>query len=207
MKKKRGKLLGDALRGDFVTSGLTLAEAASHQGVSLETAKRWKREAKKAGDDWEAARIKGVACTKTSRAASSPKPQKKPGSSLSGRVAMGKAAGNRGSQWLAGERRDYLVERLLEDYLQLHLEAVEAVQDQVEDPLGRVDALARLSQALDRTLRSLGRASPELSRLAVAKAILEKQAEFVKLRFPNHMPAFLEVLEPFGDELAQSLNS
>lgn len=111
---------------------------------------------------------------------------------------MGQAAG-----CLAGNRREVLVSALLEDYLGLHKEAVAAVKNGVVEPLERVDALSRLSQALDRTLRALGKASPELSRLAVAKWVLERQAEFIKTRHPEHLGVFVEILEPFGEELVR----
>ena len=102
-------------------------------------------------------------------------------------------------------KRETLALALLEDYLQVHQEAVAAIKADVSDPMARVDALSRLSQALDRTLRSLDKASPVTSRLEVAKRVLERQAAFVNDRFPDHLPAFLEVLEPFGQELAEIL--
>ncbi len=107
---------------------------------------------------------------------------------------------------LAGHNRESLVDGLLEDYLQLHQDAVEAVKQQVDTPLQRVDALSRLSQALDRTLRALDKASPELSRLHIANWVLERQAEFVKTRFPHYLAVFVEVLEPFGAELVREVN-
>ncbi|NGZ06361.1 MAG: DUF1804 family protein [Magnetococcales bacterium] len=104
---------------------------------------------------------------------------------------------------LAGAQREQLVSHLLDLYLKLHREAVEAVAGSDLAPLARVDALSRLSQALDRTLRALSKASPELSRLAVAKWVLERQAAFIKTRFPCHLEAFVEILEPFGAELVR----
>ncbi|MBF0270878.1 MAG: DUF1804 family protein [Magnetococcales bacterium] len=107
---------------------------------------------------------------------------------------------------LVGNRRERLVSALLEDYLGLHKEAVEAVKGGEVKPLERVEALSRLSQALDRTLRALGKASPELSRLAVARWVLERQAEFVRLRYPEHLGVLVEILEPFGAELVREMD-
>ncbi|MBF0125699.1 MAG: DUF1804 family protein [Magnetococcales bacterium] len=108
--------------------------------------------------------------------------------------------------WLAESSRESLVGDLLEDYLALHRDAVEAVKrEEVMTPLQRVDALSRLSQALDRTLRALGKASPDLSRLAVARWVLGRQAEFVKTRFPDHLSLFVEILEPFSEELLREI--
>lgn len=102
-----------------------------------------------------------------------------------------------GYQW------DCVAEALLADYLQSHQEAVTAIKAQVTDPLQRVEALSKLSTAMDRTFRALdrGTTTPELPPLVVARTVLARQSEFIKQRFPRHLPAFLEILEPFGQEL------
>ncbi|MBF0416762.1 MAG: DUF1804 family protein [Magnetococcales bacterium] len=108
---------------------------------------------------------------------------------------------DRAAGCLIGNRRDRIVGAMLEEYLELHKEAVASVKRGEVKPLERVDALSKLSQALDRTLRALGKASPELSRLGVAKWVLERQAEFVRLHYPDYLEMFVEILEPFGEEL------
>jgi hypothetical protein len=45
------------LRGAYL-SGLTMEVAASKAGVPIDTARRWKRQAKEAGDDWD--RLRGA---------------------------------------------------------------------------------------------------------------------------------------------------
>ena len=96
---------------------------------------------------------------------------------------------------------DGMTETLLADYLHAHQEAIAAIKSQVKDPLQRVEALSKLSVAMDRTLRALGRGNLETSPLVVARILLDRQSEFIKQRFPNHIAAFLEILEPFGHEL------
>ncbi|GAB0055726.1 hypothetical protein SIID45300_00021 [Candidatus Magnetaquicoccaceae bacterium FCR-1] len=108
---------------------------------------------------------------------------------------------DRAAGCLVGNRRERMVSAMLEEYLELHKEAVAAVKNGEVKPLDRVDALSKLSQALDRTLRALGKASPELSRLAIAKWVLERQAEFVRNHHPDWLEMFVEILEPFGEEL------
>ncbi|MBF0162593.1 MAG: hemerythrin family protein [Magnetococcales bacterium] len=56
-----------------------------------------------------------------------------------------------------GVRWEPLAERLWNDYLQAHQEAVAEILSQVGDPLQRVEALSKLSLALDRTFRALDR--------------------------------------------------
>lgn len=103
--------------------------------------------------------------------------------------------------------RATLVSTLLEDYLALHLEAMAALKQKDDDPLKRVEAISRLSQALDRTLRALNKASPELSRLTIAHEFLDRQGQFIKEHFPQHLPAFLEILDPFGMDLARHMST
>ncbi len=100
--------------------------------------------------------------------------------------------------------RNTIICEMLEDYLGIHNRAVSEIKKQVTDPLKQVEALSKLSQALDRTFRALDKVTPELSPLAIARQVLEQQVTFVKERFPNHAPALLEVLRPFGRELAQT---
>ncbi|MEO5334179.1 MAG: DUF1804 family protein [Magnetococcus sp. YQC-5] len=169
-----------AVKASYQENGGNLALAARTHGVSLTTARRWKQLDNTANHAWD------LASTVT---------QESCGCKTLSRCGKG----------LAGNSRETLVESLLHDYLGLHKDAVDAVKNQVDDPLRRVDALSRLSQALDRTLRALGKASPELSRLAVASWVLERQAEFVKHHFPHHLPALLELLEPFGEELVREV--
>ena len=98
-------------------------------------------------------------------------------------------------------RWEQFAETLLTEYLQSHQEAMQAIQSQVTDPLQRVEALSKLSMALDRTFRALDRGGTNASPLLIARIVLERQAEFIKQRFPGHLPAFLEILEPFGQAL------
>ena len=100
-----------------------------------------------------------------------------------------------------GNRWESLAETLLTEYLEAHQEAMVAIQTQVTDPLQRVEALSKLSLALDRTFRALDRGGTETAPLLVARIVLDRQAEFIKQRFPGHLSAFLEILEPFGQAL------
>lgn len=167
-----------AVQASYRRNGGNLAQAARAHGVSIGAAYRWKKKDQAIHRDWN---------------------QESP-SVLEGGAVLGQTA-----NCLAGSSRETLVGALLEEYLVMHKDAVEAIKKQVDTPLQRVDALSRLSQALDRTLRALGKASPEMSRLAMASWVLERQAEFVKNRFEHYLPVFVEVLEPFGAELVREV--
>uniref|UniRef100_UPI00106BBFDF DUF1804 family protein n=1 Tax=Pseudomonas aeruginosa TaxID=287 RepID=UPI00106BBFDF len=49
------------------------------------------------------------------------------------------------------------------------------------------------------------RVLPETSALATAMEVLQRLASFIRERFPQHAPAFAEVLEPFGEVIAKEL--
>ena len=46
---------------------------------------------------------------------------------------------------------------------------------------------------------------PETDELATALGIIRKLVDFTSQRFPQHAPALLEVLEPFGVLVAKEL--
>lgn len=103
--------------------------------------------------------------------------------------------------WLAKEKRQLLLDTLLGEFLTLHKEAMESVKTDVLDPIKRVEALTRLSQALDRTLNALVKAAPQTSNLVIAQDVLKRQVAFVEINFPQQAHALLTILQPFGEEL------
>jgi hypothetical protein len=105
--------------------------------------------------------------------------------------------------WLGKETRRELLDKLLGEFLNLHTEAMESVKAEVSDPIKRVEALTRLSQALDRTLNALVKATPQTPHLTIAQHVLKHQVAFVEANFPHHAVALLTILEPFGEELIQ----
>ncbi len=97
-----------------------------------------------------------------------------------------------------------ITQMILEDYLALHQATVEAVK--VADnmgPLPKAEVLSRLADAFTKTMAAVGKASPELSRLAIATDVMQRLAEFVGESFPQHVEALLEVIEPFAADLAK----
>lgn len=106
-----------------------------------------------------------------------------------------------GKPQAGGSHWQPLSETLLVDYLHAHQEAITTIKGEVSDPLQRVEALSKLAMAMDRTFRALDRGSPEQDPLTMARLILERQSEFVREKFPDHLPLFLEILEPFGNSL------
>lgn len=70
-------------------------------------------------------------------------------------------------------------------------------------PADKVQALASLADAYNKTIAASKRLLPETSELATAMGVLQKFAQFIRDKYPQHLGAFAEVLEPFGQEVAR----
>lgn len=101
--------------------------------------------------------------------------------------------------------RQLLVQHLLEDYLRLHRVTQDALTEAADrDALKTAEALSKLANAFTRVMDAVGRASPELSRLAILADLIAELRRFTQTRHPQHAPALLAVLEPFADHVTKS---
>lgn len=121
-------------------------------------------------------------------------------------------AENDGDDWergrsaarLASDGVRNVVQMMLEDYLQLHQATVEAVKGDAKlGPLAKAEVLSRLADAFTKTMAAVGKASPELSRLAVATDVLQRFAKYIAEEAPHLAEGLLEVIEPFAADLAK----
>jgi len=69
------------------------------------------------------------------------------------------------------------------------------------EPAAKVQMLASLADAYNKTVSASKRILPETSELATAMQVVQHLAGFIRERFPQHRAAFAEVLEPFGEAL------
>lgn len=108
---------------------------------------------------------------------------------------------------LGDESFSQLSRKLLEDYLVQHQATMDMLRTSSATELSamqRAEILASMSDSFNKTMASFKRLSPELNRQAVALDALQRLASFAQARFPQHVPALLELLEPFGEELAKA---
>ena len=107
---------------------------------------------------------------------------------------------------LGDETFSHLSRKLLEDYLVQH----QHVMDELRADKGQLGAaekaevLCRLSDSFTKTMASMKRVMPEVNRHAIALDALGRLASFAQQRFPQHVSALIEMLEPFGEELARA---
>ena len=99
--------------------------------------------------------------------------------------------------------RGEAVQQILGDFLQVHSEAIRVVRDSDLPADKRVELLASLTDSLTKTMSALGRAAPQISEFGVALEVLQELGDFIKRHHPRLVLSFMEVLEPFGAQLAK----
>ncbi len=106
---------------------------------------------------------------------------------------------------LGDENFSTLSKRLLEDYLVQHQATMDQLRDATEmSARERADTLASMSDSFNKTMISFKRLSPELNKQAVQLDVLQRLVSFAQAQFPQHLTAMVELLEPFGQELAKA---
>lgn len=110
------------------------------------------------------------------------------------------------AQLLAGGGIENVARQVLAGLVTQFQATMEAVQNDAEiRPVAKVQMLASLADAYNKTVAASKRVLPETSALATAMQVLQQLAGFIRERYPQHAPAFAEVLEPFGDLIAREL--
>lgn len=121
-------------------------------------------------------------------------------------------AADQGDDWetaraavaMGDENFKSLSAKLLEDYLVQHQATMNLLRDNKDmGPRERAETLASMSDSFNKTMSSFKRLNPELDRQAVQLDIIQRFAAFAQQRFPQHLAALVEMLEPFGEELAK----
>jgi hypothetical protein len=107
---------------------------------------------------------------------------------------------------LSSEGAESVTQAVLEEFVTLFQSTMTGLKnDDKSSPLSKAEALSRLSDAYNKTMSAVAKGSPKLNKLAVAMEVLEKLADFIGDRYPQHAPALLEVLEPFGEFVTREL--
>ena len=97
-----------------------------------------------------------------------------------------------------------LSKKLLEDYLVQHQATMDLLRDATDmSAMSRAETLASMSDSFNKTMASFKRLNPELDKQAVQLDVLQRFASFAQQRYPQHLSVLVEMLEPFGQELAK----
>lgn len=137
------------------------------------------------------------------------------------KIGIPKSTGNRwkaeakegGDDWdtsraavgMGDENHRQLSMQLLEDYLIEHKHTMKLLREATDlTPMQRANTLASMGDSFNKTMASFKRLSPEINRQAIALDVMQRLATFAQLKFPQHVPPLLELLEPFGEEIAKA---
>ncbi len=105
---------------------------------------------------------------------------------------------------LAGDGIEGVARQMVADYLVQHQAVMEQLADDKDmKPLVKAQLLASMADSFNKTVAASKKVLPETNELATAMQVVQKLAEYVRAHFPQHAPAFAEILEPFGEELAR----
>jgi transposase len=107
---------------------------------------------------------------------------------------------------LAGGDIEQLSQQILTEMLVQFNSVLELIKADAEmKAVTRVELLSSLMDNIHKSMSAMRRFLPETNALAIGMHVLRGMAEFVQTRFPQHGAAFVEILEPFGDELPRIL--
>ncbi|AXV78898.1 MULTISPECIES: DUF1804 family protein [Ralstonia solanacearum species complex] len=156
----------DKVRSAFVFQRLSLELAAVAAGVPISTARRWKSDAKKAGDDWDKAQA---------------------------------------AQLMAGGTIEDIARQMLAGLVLQYQASMESLQtDTSLKPADKVQLLASLADAYNKTIAASKRILPETSELATAMDVLQRLAAYVKEHHGDLVAPFAQMLDGFGQQLARA---
>jgi hypothetical protein len=111
----------------------------------------------------------------------------------------------RAAQMIAGGGIEEVVRQTLAVVVQQVQATLEMIQNSPDmKPEAKVQALSSLADAYNKIMAVSRKLMPETNRLAVATDVAKRLADFVRANYPQHAPAFAEILGPFGDELAKA---
>lgn len=122
-----------------------------------------------------------------------------------------KSAKENGDDWdiarsaslMAGEGIETVVSSVVEDFMIMAQSLLDDIKNG-ELPLDqKVKHLVALADAMTKMTASAGKLAPKISELGVAQDVMQYLVEFVRENFPQHIAVILEIIEPFGEQLAR----
>jgi len=122
-----------------------------------------------------------------------------------------KSAKENGDDWdiarsaslMAGEGIETVVSSVVEDFMIMAQSLLDEIKNGELALDQKVKHLVALADAMTKMTASAGKLAPKISELGVAQDVMQYLVEFVRENFPQHIAAILEIIEPFGEQLAR----
>lgn len=110
----------------------------------------------------------------------------------------------RSANTIAGEGLEAVVGTVIEDFMVMSQALLEEIKHGELSIADKVKHLTSLADAMNKMTISAGKLAPKISELGVAQDVMRKLVAFVRSEFPQHAAVILEIIEPFGDSLAEA---
>lgn len=88
-----------------------------------------------------------------------------------------------------------ITNQLLEDFALLFQTTIGDIKDGGYNALEKAEAISRLSDSYNKTMKAAAGANPKIAKLAVAMEVLEELAGFIQKEYPDDLPRFAMILE------------
>ena len=112
----------------------------------------------------------------------------------------------RAAHFMAGVGLEDVNRLIMAGFLVQYQATFEQLNGEAEiDPIARVQALGSLADAYNKMVAANKKILPETSELATAMRVLNLLAEFTAQKYPKHLAAIGELLEPFGAYMQDKL--
>jgi hypothetical protein len=108
------------------------------------------------------------------------------------------------AQLLSGGGIETIARQMLAGLVTQYQATMESITTESDiPPAAKVQMLASLADAYNKTVSASKRILPETSELATAMQVLQKLADYIHQKHPKHAGVFVQILEPFGEVLAR----
>lgn len=95
--------------------------------------------------------------------------------------------------------------QVLEDMLTQYQATMDMLREKDDiEPVVRVQLLTSLGDSFNKMMAAFRRIAPELNKHAIALDTLQRLATFTQQKHPQLVGPLLELLEPFGEEIAKA---
>lgn len=109
----------------------------------------------------------------------------------------------RDAETLRDGTAEELTRVVLNEFVPMFRSTIAALAEDTLSAAEKAEAMSRISDAYAKTVKAAGAVDPAIARLAWAMDVLKALAQFVAREFPQHNDALLEIIEPFGAQMAK----
>lgn len=110
----------------------------------------------------------------------------------------------RAANLMAGEGIESVQRQMLAEYVNQHKTLLESVLVQSDIATAdKVRAISSLADSFTKMIAASRKILPETNELAIALDTLSLLGDYIRREFPHYGAAFVEVLEPFGEEITK----